>query len=167
MKITHNDAALLSGGLCLASGMILAPLKGPRPSNDWLWSVLRHTWLPRRAKKARQERQAGDSAKRRKMTEDLERREKAFASERNEEQAARARLKVWNLTPALSYPALLWRYLQRQDTAACRGDRLSARCKGEQKRQQRASVDHVSMRERESDSCASLKCTKRRNMEYE
>ncbi len=47
-----------------------------------------------RAKKARVERQAGDSAKRRKMTEELERREKAFASERNEEHAARARLKV-------------------------------------------------------------------------
>lgn len=47
-----------------------------------------------RAKKARQERQAGDTAKRRKMTEDLERREKAFATDRNEEQAARARLKA-------------------------------------------------------------------------
>ena len=47
-----------------------------------------------RAKKAREVRQAGDSAKRRKMTEELERREKAFASERNEEHAARARLKV-------------------------------------------------------------------------
>ena len=49
---------------------------------------------PSRAKKARQERQAGDTAKRRKMTEDLERREKAFATERNEEHAARIRLKA-------------------------------------------------------------------------
>ena len=54
-------------------------------------------FMPCRAKKVREERQAGDSAKRRKMTEELERREKAFASERNEEHAARARLKVCNL----------------------------------------------------------------------
>ncbi len=49
---------------------------------------------PNRARAVRVEKRAGDSAKRQKMTEDLERRERAFRAERSEEQTARARLQV-------------------------------------------------------------------------
>lgn len=47
-----------------------------------------------RAKKVREERHAGATAKRRKMTEELEKRERAFQAERSEEQSARSRLHV-------------------------------------------------------------------------
>ena len=47
-----------------------------------------------RAKAARAARQAGASAKRRKMMADLETRERVWKSERSEEEAARAKLKV-------------------------------------------------------------------------
>lgn len=47
-----------------------------------------------RAKAARAARQAGASAKRRKMMADLETRERVWKSERSEEEAARAKLKA-------------------------------------------------------------------------
>lgn len=55
------------------------------------------TLVWRRAKKVREERHAGATAKRRKMSEELEKRERTFQAERNEEQAARSRLKVRTL----------------------------------------------------------------------
>ncbi|CAL8470750.1 g10292 [Coccomyxa elongata] len=47
-----------------------------------------------KAKKVREERHAGATAKRRKMAEDLDRRERTFRAERSEEQVARTRLKA-------------------------------------------------------------------------
>ncbi len=48
-----------------------------------------------RAKAARAARQAGASAKRRKMMADLDARERVWKAERSEEDVARAKLKVW------------------------------------------------------------------------
>ncbi|EIE22754.1 DnaJ-domain-containing protein [Coccomyxa subellipsoidea C-169] len=56
-------------------------------------SAAREAWDQlAKAKRAREERHAGATAKRRKMTEDLEKRERAFQTGRNEEQVARNRL---------------------------------------------------------------------------
>lgn len=52
-----------------------------------------------RAKAAAARRRAGQTDKRRKMREDLDQRERAFAAERSEEDIARARLKVRSFMP--------------------------------------------------------------------
>ena len=51
-----------------------------------------------RAKAARKAREAGQSEKRRKMREDLEKREGAYQTARNDEQRARNKLKVSTIT---------------------------------------------------------------------
>lgn len=51
-----------------------------------------------RAKAARKAREAGQSEKRRKMREDLEKREGAYQTARNDEQRARNKLKVSKAT---------------------------------------------------------------------
>ena len=51
-----------------------------------------------RAKAARKAREAGQSEKRRKMREDLEKREGAYQTARNDEQRARNKLKVSTAT---------------------------------------------------------------------
>lgn len=56
-----------------------------------------HLWVPGRAKAVRAARQAGASAKRRKMMADLDARERVWKAERSEEDIARAKLKVWLL----------------------------------------------------------------------
>ena len=66
-------------------------------------SVIFHSWIKVsicihmaycRAKAARKAREAGQSEKRRKMREDLEKRESSYQTARNDEQRARNKLKV-------------------------------------------------------------------------
>lgn len=58
------------------------------------WSLAKPYFTPCRAKAARKAREAGQSEKRRKMREDLEKREGAWHSARSEEQKARSKLQV-------------------------------------------------------------------------